>query len=525
MITSIALIKQLGLSRATLNNYIAQGLIPKPEVRREALEPGIRPTTLGYFPDWVLPRIKQIGQLKKSGMRMQAIQAQLANEGIPDLSLVKNSPVSIIKNDKKNTLNHEDIKSSLPKTSKNNRKPTDTPIGASQATGRNALQITPQAINYPAYMIDYHGDVIWMNDKVKDGFFHNQIPERAEGRSIFPLLFDWAKALPSADLEAVFNFHLHFIKSRFNLDNLHEIANLSSDQRRQLESSYQACISPDNIINTEPVIMDPDDENNGYRLIAMTFREGIFILYVPEQGGADDIIQWLSNRDSVIRTLLSQRLPTLTPLAVIVADLQQSVRICSELPAEEYFELINEIWSTLDPIFRQYYGAYGKHTGDGMLYYFFPQPDQNYLLNAVACAFSVKEAMKVINQEWMVKKGWTNELFMNIGLHSGEEWLGTFKSNTNLELVVLGETINTAARLSDFARFGQIWATKQLVSKVQMHERNSITFGIQKQGSRPRFVNNTFSLVEDLIDSPIENTKMSDIRGVAVTEIINFEDL
>ena len=97
MITSIALIKQLGLSRATLNNYIAQGLIPKPEVRREALEPGIRPTTLGYFPDWVLPRIKQIGQLKKSGMRMQAIQAQLANEGIPDLSLVKNSPVNIIK--------------------------------------------------------------------------------------------------------------------------------------------------------------------------------------------------------------------------------------------------------------------------------------------------------------------------------------------------------------------------------------------------------------------------------------------
>ena len=47
----------------------------------------------------------------------------------------------------------------------------------------------------------------------------------------------------------------------------------------------------------------------------------------------------------------------------------------------------------------------------------------------------------------------------------------------------------------------------------------------KNRGVAPRFVNNTFSLVEDLIDSPIENTKMSDIRGVAVTEIINFEDL
>jgi class 3 adenylate cyclase len=245
---------------------------------------------------------------------------------------------------------------------------------------------------------------------------------------------------------------------------------------------------------------------------------------VPEHGNVDDIVAWLANRDAVIRSLLAQRLPTLTPLAVMVADLQQSIRICSELPAEEYFELINQIWTTLDPIFRRYYGAYGKHTGDGMLYYFFPQPDQNYLLNSMTCAFKIKEAMKRINHEWLQKKQWNNELFMNIGLNSGEEWLGTFKTNNHLELIVLGETINTAARLSDFARYGQIWATKQLIGKLPMQDREKVTYGIQPAGERKNFIGNSFSLVENLVDGPLTGTKLADIQGVAVAEVINFKD-
>lgn len=79
------------------------------------------------------------------------------------------------------------------------------------------------------------------------------------------------------------------------------------------------------------------------------------------------LLEFLSRRDIVIRNLLRKRLPVLTPLAVIVADLQNSVKICSELPPEEYFELINEIWSTMAPLFRKYYGTYGKHVGDGMV--------------------------------------------------------------------------------------------------------------------------------------------------------------
>jgi class 3 adenylate cyclase len=230
----------------------------------------------------------------------------------------------------------------------------------------------------------------------------------------------------------------------------------------------------------------------------------------------------ISRRDTFIRNLLSQRLPVLTPLAVMVADLQNSVRICSELPPEDYFQLINQIWSTLDPIFREYYGAYGKHTGDGMVYYFFPQPDRNYLMNAVLCANKVRETMQSISHDWKVRKGWTNQLYMNIGLSEGEEWLGTFKTNTNFELVVLGETINICGRLSDLARFGKVWATKGLISKLSNTERSKIRYGVERDTPEGKvFVNNSYAQVTSLLSSnEPRHAKLMDIATCAVTEVL-----
>jgi len=68
MLTSVALFEGAGISRATLNNYMAIGLLPKPEVRWQAVLPGEAPSTLGYFLDWVLERFQQIQELKRPGV-------------------------------------------------------------------------------------------------------------------------------------------------------------------------------------------------------------------------------------------------------------------------------------------------------------------------------------------------------------------------------------------------------------------------------------------------------------------------
>jgi adenylate cyclase len=159
-----------------------------------------------------------------------------------------------------------------------------------------------------------------------------------------------------------------------------------------------------------------------------------------------------------------------------------------------------------------------------MVYYFFPQPDCNYIFNALMCAQEMKAAIRKISKEWQLRKNWMNELFLNTGLNEGHEWLGIFHVDTKVEFTVLGDTINHAARLSDFARGGAIWATKNLLGKLPASERQRVKYGIRRQDDEGRevIVSSFFSRVTELahLNDVKRNEKLNDIAALPVTEIM-----
>ncbi len=213
-----------------------------------------------------------------------------------------------------------------------------------------------------------------------------------------------------------------------------------------------------------------------------------------------------------------------TPLVVLASSIQDSVKICAELPPEEYFELINHVWRAMGAKLRKYYATYGKHVGDGMVYYFFPQPDCNYILNAIHCAHELKETMRSVSREWQGRKNWTNELKLNIGLDEGEEWFGSYHTPTHLEFTALGDTINRSSRLSDFARDGSVWATKNLLGKLTAAERSQVRFGIRRRAEDGEMlvVPSSYSRISNLVDlDQVPNHKFQDIAVLPVTEILD----
>jgi class 3 adenylate cyclase len=352
------------------------------------------------------------------------------------------------------------------------------------------------------------------------------LPPTSEARNLFRLLL--TREMPNRNRLALLRFYLSLAKERVPKTTLMGVCQGASPERLGLlERLYGESTRED----ARPILDAPLDLEEGdgsvatYRSYAAFFREGVLIITTPVGLENDSLLEFLARRDEVIRSLLRRRLPVLTDLAVLVADLQNSVKICSELPPEEYFELINEICCAMSPVFRKYYGTHGKHVGDGLMYYFFPQPDSNYIFNALRCAREIKTEIQKISKAWQIRKNWLNELYLNIGLTEGQEWLGTFQSATSVEFVVLGDSINQAARISDFARYGSIWATKSFIGRLSASERNVVRFGVKRQTPEGRevFVASSFALVSALVNLDGGRTeKLRDIAALPVTEIVEI---
>ena len=241
---------------------------------------------------------------------------------------------------------------------------------------------------------------------------------------------------------------------------------------------------------------------------------------IPEQGFNEK----LSAKKRAVQDLFQQPMPIPLFFSILAADLQDSIRICAELPPEEYFRLINQIWICTNGTFKKYCGTYGKHADNGIVYYFLKDRDTNYLINAILCALELRDKMKNLSDEWKKNTGWCNDLYLNVGINEGYEFFGRIPAAPTGEVITLGDTANYAVRLSHVARCGSIWTTKNLLNRLDEKERKKIRYGIRRcQPAHELLIENTFSRIGDLIPKTSDNyTIINDISTMIVTEIYNL---
>ena len=515
MLTSKDLIDQTGMSRATLNNYIAQGLLPKPDVRPTIS--GGRATRIGFFPASVLKTIEEINTLKREGLSMSEITDKL--------SFAATTAQTVNAAPTRTTHAH------AAETEDKYADPTLPGGVTSIQMGGDGMRLTLDQIEHPAYLVNPMFELEWHNDAARDLVLGHEanLSSDIQERNLFGLLMDGDAAIQgSAGMDDVLGFHLSVAKNRVSRRQLLSLdADLDDEQLDTLVTMYDDAQpqSPGRVVHAQVNLGQASVSDKWFNVYVSFFREGIFFAYSPMESHEDELMALLARRDIVIKDLLKKRRPYLTPLAVLVADLQGSVKICAELPPEEYFELINDIWGAMEPKLRKYYATHGKHVGDGMVYYFFPQPDCNYVLNAVRCAQEMKDVMKEISRTWKKRKNWLNDLQLNIGLVEGQEWFGTYQTPTHIEFTVLGDTINQAGRLSDFAQGGSVWVTKAMLSQVPAKDRGAISYGIRRKDEHgaEMLIPETFSRIANLVD--LDNAKYEKFRDIAVLPVTEVLDV
>lgn len=498
MLSSKQIIEMAGISRATLNNYVALGILPNPVVKTSPDDAG-RATRLGYFADAAVQTIQRVKDLKKEGLSMADIATQLGREKPTQADIPPNS----------------------------GHMPNFSEGSLNKLSFDNSIDSLPG----PAYMVNNNFELIWWNESATETFFSksDDIPRDLESRNLFKLLFDSQVAGSQGNLLDLLKPHVAAGKKRLSQKALIKIYSaLDPEQLSTLKSVYET-VKPN---GKEPVIHYPyilpgsGSQVQYCDLYVCFYRDGVLFTYSPIQLEDDFLLEFLSKRNYVINELLKNRKPYLTNVAVIVADVQNSTRICSELPAEEYFELINDIWQQSEPIYCKYYGTYGKHVGDGMVYYFFPQPDCDYKLNAIQCSLELKEMMKNITQKWQSRKGWFSNIYLNIGINEGQEWFGSYHAGGHVEYTVLGQTINHAERISDFARNGSVWATKAMLNQIPAADRKKVSFGITRTTSSNEsvFITDTYASIENLLtEDELKSSKFKDIKMLPLTEVRSIQ--
>ncbi len=496
-IDSKELLKKSEISRATLNNYIKRGIIPKPLVKNASKS--LKGTKkIGYFPENVLDTIMKIKKLKGKGKAMDAI-AQEVGSGVyhgPDRRTFTNTILV-----------------------EGGYRPIDMASGS--------LSLTLDDISSPAYLLNYDFEIEWINEPAEKIIFGKPIRSirDVELRNVFRLFLSWEFNHFVKNWEQVVEYHMSFYRTKSGREHLGKMyTGMSGRETDYLESVYDRCakIRPEKIHRHDLHIEGTNGSLEKFVVYTAFFREGMFFIYQRVEKAQSGLAEFLSDRESVVRDLLQQRLPTLVSFSVLVADLQNSVRICAELPPEEYFELINSMWRILEESFKTFHGIYGKRIGDGVVYYFLKKQDPGYLMNSINCALSIRERMADFSAEWKARKRWLNDLHLNMGINEGQEYFSTTApSSTNIEFTALGDTINYASRLSNLARFGTILTTKNVINHLNNDERNCIRYGIRKKlDEREIFVENVFSRVDDLLrDNDAWRQRFVDIATLPVTEV------
>lgn len=232
----------------------------------------------------------------------------------------------------------------------------------------------------------------------------------------------------------------------------------------------------------------------------------------------------LSSKERAVKDLFQQPMPIPLSFSVLAAEIQDSRRICAELPPEVYFRLINKIWICVGSVLKKYFGIYGKHSGNRVVYYFLKDPNSNYLMNAILCALEIREKTKILSNEWKKDTGWCHGLFINVGINEGYEYFAQIPDAPYGEFIILGDSTNLAVRLSRMAFCGSIWTTKNHLNHLDEKERSKVRYGIRRDATEHDILSeNIFSRIGDLIpqNSP-KYSIYSDISHTIVTEICNL---
>jgi adenylate cyclase len=153
-----------------------------------------------------------------------------------------------------------------------------------------------------------------------------------------------------------------------------------------------------------------------------------------------------------------------TNITTLFADMRGFTRFAETISPEELVSVLNlYLAGAIEAILIEQ-GTLDKFMGDAVMAFFnAPIPQEDHTLRAVRAALQIQRAQEEINQTLPAHL----HLSFGVGIHYGEAVLGLIGSQERLDYTAIGDSVNTAKRLQENSKPGQILISVEAYQRVQ----------------------------------------------------------
>ena len=142
-------------------------------------------------------------------------------------------------------------------------------------------------------------------------------------------------------------------------------------------------------------------------------------------------------------------------VSILFNDISDYSTITENMAPEVALEFLNEYFSEMHKVIREFNGQILNYIGDSIMVVFgAPNKLKGHENKAIECAIKMREKLKELNQSWDendTSRYWKNHgidsIKMRIGVHTGSVIAGNVGSVDMIQYSTIGDTVNVAARL------------------------------------------------------------------------------
>ena len=146
-----------------------------------------------------------------------------------------------------------------------------------------------------------------------------------------------------------------------------------------------------------------------------------------------------------------QLAPSRRNVTVMFADLRGFTALCERIDPAQTVGMLNGYFERMSQAIVAHHGHVTQFIGDGLLALFGAlEPNPWQARDAVSAALAMRAALAEYNQA-LAAQG-LPQLQFGIGIHHGEVVVGLMGNHTLSTFTVIGDTVNTAARVEQLTR-------------------------------------------------------------------------